>query len=366
MNVEQIIFFLLLFPVILFLLIVLYNYFTAPRFKKQKVELSQVPLVSVLIPARNEEENITNCIESVLNQDYKNIEIIVCDDKSTDNTEQKVLELNNPKIKLIKGKELPFGWLGKNWACHQLSKHASGEYILFIDADVRLEKNAVSFVINEVLKKDCKMLSCFSTQIINSFGEWLVVPLVNWLLLTFLPLKKVFSSKNENFVAANGQFVLFEMKKYFEIGGHEAVKNNVVEDMEFARILKSKGEKIITLLGNYVVNCRMYDSFADGLKGFSKNFYPGFKTNPSVFLILLITLFTLFVSPFILVFQNYFYLIHVFIIILIRMFISRMSNQNISFNVLLHPLQMIAMFFIGINSIYTTTTKKAEWKGRKI
>ena len=366
MNVEQIIFYLLLFPLTVLLLVVIYNYFTAPRFLNQKVYLENNPLVSVLIPARNEEDNIAECIKSILNQSYKNIEIIVCDDNSTDNTESEVLQFDSYKIKLIKGEELRKGWLGKNWACYQLSKQANGDHLLFIDADVRITANAVEYAMGTMQKNNIKMLSCFSTQKIISFGERLIVPLVNWLLLTFLPLKKVLTSKNEKFAAANGQFILFERKKYFEIGGHEAVRNNIVEDMEFARILKSKGEKIITLLGNNIVNCRMYKSFGESVKGFSKNFYPGFKTNSAAFLFLITLLFMSFVLPFVLAFQNYFYLVHVIIIISMRILLSLMSNQNVSFNLLLHPLQMVMMFLIGVNSIYTNLTKKAEWKGRQV
>ncbi len=366
MTADTFIFYILLFPLTVFLFIVIYNYFTAPRFSNQKVSLEKQPLISILIPARNEEENIGDCIKSALNQSYRNIEIIVCDDNSTDNTENEVLKIKSHKIKLIKGEKLPKEWLGKNWACHQLSKRASGDYLLFTDADVRLKRNTVEYSIDTMHKNVTKMLSCFSTQKIVSFGEWFVVPLVNWLLLTFLPLKKVLSSKNKKFVAANGQFILFEKDKYFEISGHEAVKDNVVEDMEFARILKSKGEKIITLLGNNIVNCRMYKSFTEGIKGFSKNFYPGFKTNPATFLLLITFFLILFLLPFVLFFQNYFYLIHVIIIISMRILLSMVSNQNALLNVLLHPLQMVMMFLIGVTSIYTNLTKKVEWKGRQV
>ena len=137
---------------------------------------------------------------------------------------------------------------GKNWACHQLSQKAKGKYLLFIDADVELAPNAISSTAKIMAETKTKMLSVFPTQRIKSFGEWLIVPLMNWLLLAFLPLRQVYASRNNSFIAANGQFILWDRETYFSIGGHQQVANAVVEDMELARKAKQKN-KIITLLG---------------------------------------------------------------------------------------------------------------------
>ncbi len=346
----------------------IYNLFTAPVIKSTKDLPNSDCLISVLVPARNEEKNIGKCIENLIKQDYPNSEILVLDDHSTDKTAEtvKTYKDKNDKIRLIKGSALPEGWLGKNWACHQLSLQARGNYFLFIDADVRLNENTLSSVIEETNKSKAQMISVFSTQIIKSIGEWLIVPLMNWLLLAFLPLRLVYTSTNRSFSAANGQFMFWAKNTYLEIGGHQSVKDEVVEDMEFARMCKSKGIKIKTMLGGNLIFCRMYENLSDAIKGFSKNFFRGFNISPLTFLLVIIFFFVVFLLPFFIVFFNSLYLIPVIIIFFIRGIISTLSNQNIFFNSILHPFQIIFLLFIGINSIIVSKYKKTEWKGRLI
>lgn len=341
------------------------NLFSAPALKIIPYNHYKNNLVSILIPARNEEKNITECVNRCLNQNYPNKEIVVLDDNSTDNT-YSLLTSFGDKIKILKGKELPGGWLGKNWACQQLSEVARGEYLLFIDADVRLETNAVTSAINEMGKSDVVMLSVFPTQIIKTISEWLVVPLMNWLLLSFLPLAFVYKSKHKSFVAANGQFILWNKKSYSEIGGHYSVKDKPVEDMEFARICKSRGFKIKTLLGDDLIECRMYSNLKDAINGFSKNFFPGFNINPVTFLTFTTIISFALLYPIFMINNISYSLPLISMIVLSRIFISIISKQNLLINVLLHPVQMIFVFFIGIISVYKTYTGKLLWKERKL
>ena len=176
-------------------------------------EKEESEFISVLIPARNEETCIGNCVEDVLNQTYKNYELIILDDESKDGTAKIIVDKISEnraegKIKLISGRPKPDDWVGKNWACHQLSLEAKGEYFLFIDADVRLRPHVIESCIHYLNKYKLQMITCFPTQIIKSIGEWLVVPLMNFLLLAFLPLSKVYLSGKRSFIAANGQFQL--------------------------------------------------------------------------------------------------------------------------------------------------------------
>jgi cellulose synthase/poly-beta-1,6-N-acetylglucosamine synthase-like glycosyltransferase len=209
-------------------LVTLYNFFYAPIVGRGAFLQEAEPLskVSILIPARNEENNIGNCLESCLNQDYTNLEIIVLDDHSEDRTAEVVMAktLVDPRVRLLKGKELPPGWLGKNWACHQMGGIATGEYLLFIDADVTLGKGAVSRVVSTVKSNKIGMFSVFPTQILSGTGATIVIPVMNWLLLNFLPLRQVFQSDSPKFVAANGQFILFSKETYQKTGGHATVK----------------------------------------------------------------------------------------------------------------------------------------------
>jgi chlorobactene glucosyltransferase len=326
------------------------------------------PFISILIPARNEEKNISACLQSVLNQSYNNYEVVVLNDNSTDKTKSIVEELIklHPNLKLVEGENLPSQWLGKNWACHQLSQTAKGDYFLFIDADVELCPKAVESSIQMINKNNLKMFSVFPTQKTTSFGVQFIVPLMNWLLLSFLPLKKVFSSNNPSFVAANGQFILFEKSIYFKLGGHARVKNEVVEDMELARLAKQNKYQLMTALGGNLISCKMYNELGSAVQGFTKNFYPGFKINPFLFIIFISLLLVLFFFPFVIVIYSPEYLVVIVLILISRIIVSYLSRQSVIINFVLHPFQMLTMWVVGINSVIQSKRKNVEWKGRRL
>lgn len=361
--IELIIFAILFISHSIFLGIVLFNYSTAPRLYNTRKEITENIFISILIPVRNEEKNIGNLLNSISQQSYDNYEVIVLDDNSEDQSTKIVQEYSskNSKVKLVNGKSIPSNWLGKNWACYQLSKYANGEYLLFVDADVTLNKHAVSNAIYEMQKHKLSLYSVFPTQKLASFGEWLVVPLMNWLLLNFLPLKFVNSKKSENLAAANGQFSMMNKEIYEQIGTHEAVKNEVVEDMQFVRLFKRDGYKVRTSLGEDAVFCKMYNSFSDSVNGFVKNFYKGFNVGKTTFIILLLILFFMFTAPLLLYFFNDIFMLIVLMIFFERIFISIMSKQNWFLNLILHPFQMIIMLLIGLKSV---SSKYYNWKER--
>jgi len=368
MIVNPIIFYAIGGIVLISTLVIIYNSFTAPKIINRKYDLLKKPHVSILIPARNEEDNITALLHSIIQQSYSNYDLFVLDDQSEDRTSGVVeaLSTKNQKINLIRGKPLPEGWVGKNWACFQLANHARGELLLFLDADVRLSPNALEAALYQMQKNNVVMLSCFPTQKINSLGEWLIVPLMNWLLLSLLPLKTVVSLPYKSFTAVNGQFILCEKRAYNSIGGHEAVFDRVVEDMEIARKIKVGGYRVMAALGQDAITCRMYSGLIDSLKGFSKNFYLGFNVSPLTFLCILTALMLVFFMPFIFSTFNSQYIGLILIILLGRLFVSLLSRQNPLINIILHPLQMVAMFSIGVNSLYWTLKGKTVWKGRTI
>jgi len=350
-----------------FSLVVLTNFFSAPILSTSKFYVDSENLVSVMIPARNEENNIANCLESITNQDYQNLEILVLDDESNDKTTEIVqsLEKINPRVKLIKGKPLPQDWLGKNWACHQLSEIANGKYFLFVDADVTLSASVVSASVAFLQKLDAKAFSVFPTQRIKSFGETLITPLMNWILLVFLPLRLVHSTRNESFVAANGQFIFFEADLYHKIGGHEKVKSEIVEDMALAKLVKQLNEKFVTALGGNKVFCRMYSNLSEGMRGFSKNFYKGFSISPIAFLLFLFFMEFVFLLPIIFSFFNFKFLYITLFIALLQLMVLQISRQN-SVIAFLHPLQMVVLCFVGIKSLLASLNGNLTWKERKI
>ncbi len=364
----MILFIILSFPVLVMLCVSLYNLITDPTFRSNRYTLKSSPLVSVLIPARNEEENIEKCLLSVLKQTYTNIEIYVLNDSSTDNTAFIVQELKKKysQINLIEGKPVKEGYNGKNWACAQLSKIAGGDLLLFIDSDVTIAPETIGLAVKYHENDNVDVLSIFPTQRLSSIGEWLVVPLMNWILLAFLPLKLIYSSKNQSLMAANGQFFMWKKEVYTTVGGHTLAANELVEDMFLASKAKQNGFKVMTLLGGELVFCRMYKTLQQAVDGYSKNFYPGFKISALAFLLLILFLFSVNILPFYLITVFDFYILPIAAILLTRVLISLLSRQNLLVNLLLHPFQMLLMLYTGINSMFAYHSKKIIWKGRKV
>ncbi len=353
------------------MVVALYNYFTAPMPGKnlhEDLPEGEEPLVSILIPARNEEKNIANCVQACLAQNYKNIEVLVLDDNSDDRTPLivKTLAKGDSRVRLLSGTPLAAGWLGKNWACHQLSQSAQGEYYLFVDADVVMKPAAVGIAISAMKKYRLSMFSIFPTQILSGPGASLVIPIMNWLLLNFLPLKQVYKGKSPSLVAANGQFIAFEKAAYHRNGGHVRVKEKVVEDMELARGVKISGEKMMTALGGGVVECRMYPDLASSVKGFTKNFYPGFGI-PALLFFMMINFFILvYLFPYFMSVINPLWLIPVLFTTISKVSISLLSRSYLTVEIFAHPAQMIIMYITGMRSIYFSKSGKLEWKGRTL
>lgn len=353
------------------MVVALYNYLTAPIPGKnlyEEIPPNEQPLVSILIPARNEEKNIANCVTGCLAQNYTNIEVLVLDDNSDDRTSLivKTLAKGNSRVRLIQGDPLATGWLGKNWACHQLSQAAKGGYFLFVDADVVMKPTAVGIALSAMKNHRLSMFSIFPTQILSGSGAALVIPVMNWLLLNFLPLRQVYKGRSPSLVAANGQFIMFERKEYSSNGGHVAVKNKVVEDMGLARAVKLRGGKLMTALGGEVVECRMYSDLASSIKGFTKNFYPGFAMPAFLFFLMINFLLLVYLLPFILMFFNPVWLIPAVFVTFSKLFISLLSRSYLSVEIFGHPVQMIIMYITGMRSIYFSKSRKLEWKGRTL
>lgn len=348
--------------------VALANLFGAPVLKNLKIKRGSDPLVSVLVPARNEEETIRYCLSSLLYQDYQNYEVILLDDNSEDRTAEAARSLAalHPRLTVKTGLPLPEGWLGKNWACSQLAGLARGDILMFIDADCYLSPTAVRAGVEFMGHYGLDLLSCFPTQRMKGFPERLVTPLMNWLLLTFLPLRMVYLSKRVSLTAANGQFMAFTRKAYRRIGGHESVRERVVEDMEMARLVKKGGMKMMTALGGGAVMCRMYRSFKEGFHGFSKNFYPGFNTSRAVFVFMILFFLFMFLAPFGLVIADPLFAILIGMIVIERVSISVKDRQNPLASALLHPVHMGVMAAVGLHSVKNSGKGKLRWKGRKI
>lgn len=357
--------YLIYFFLILRFCVTLFNFISNPKITK--VSHQYHDLVSILIPARDEEKNILTLLQSIKNQDYKHIEVLVLDDHSSDETYNitAAFALKNPAFKVIKGKELPAGWLGKNFACHQLAQQAKGKYLLFLDADEEVDNGLINSAIYRTKVHHLSLLSLFTNQVMVSFGEKLVVPLMHFMLLNLLPLRLIYLSKNPAFAAASGQFMFFDAEKYHQHQWHEKVKNQVVEDVEIMKCVKQQKLKGEGLLANGLIRCRMYNNYQEAVYGFSKNFLAPFNYSTITFLLYIVFIIG---GPVLVAFTLplQLFLMLVSLIVLTRIMISLLSGQNPFYNVLLHPLQMISLIIVAHLSVRKHLTKTVTWKGRKV
>lgn len=229
--------------------------------------------VSILIPMRNEEVNVSGCLDSVLNQKgLVNYEIIVLNDQSTDATQSKLAAY--PQVKVLNGKELPAGWLGKLWACHQLSQIASGEILVFIDADVRLTEHAVASAINQM--GSWSFISPYPKQISVGIPEKIFQPLLHWSWLASVPLLIAQKFGIKSMSVANGQFFVVNKGAYELCGGHEGVKSEVLDDLALARLLLSAKLKGGVVEGSQIATCTMYANFSQLIQGYQKSLWRAF------------------------------------------------------------------------------------------
>jgi chlorobactene glucosyltransferase len=240
-------------------------------------------LISVCIPARNEERNIRACVEAILAQDYPNIEIIVLDDRSTDATPHILADIasRDSCLRPIGGLDLPKGWAGKPHALFQASASARGEWLCFVDADTFLAPATLSSCYVKALETQADMFTIMTFQILGSFWEKTVMPLVMTALSVGFSPRKV-NDPNKKDAIANGQFILIKRSTYDSIGGHTSVKNSIVEDKQISEQVKWNGHRLIVADGMQMVRTRMYTSLPEMWEGWTKNIYLGLRDQPAL------------------------------------------------------------------------------------
>lgn len=236
------------------------------------------PLISVCIPARNEERNIRACVEAILNQDYPNFEVIVLDDRSADSTPSILADIasQDSRLRPINGSDLPLGWAGKPHALHQASKSARGEWLCFVDADTFISPETLSSCYTKATETNADMFTIMTFQILGSFWEKTVMPLVMTALSVGFSPRKV-NDPNTKDAIANGQFIFIKRSTYDAISGHESVKNSIVEDKAISERVKWNGHRLIVANGMQVASTRMYTSLPEMWEGWTKNIYLGLR-----------------------------------------------------------------------------------------
>jgi chlorobactene glucosyltransferase len=254
-------------------------------------------MVSILIPMRNEEANIERCLISLQNQDYKNYEILVIDDNSSDNSLEIVQNLSrkNKRIRIFRGRTLPDAWFGKPYALQQLSVEARGDILLFTDADTVHGPHSVSWAAANITRSGADFISGYVGQQLLTFGEKVTVPLVFFLTGFIIPLWMNSLSRLDFFAAAIGQYIAVKRDVFTGIGGFEPVKKKTSEDIFLARHVKKQGFKTMFLDISDHVQCRMYIGYRAAMEGIGKNIFDFLgKNTPILFLIALLVFVFLF------------------------------------------------------------------------
>jgi glycosyltransferase involved in cell wall biosynthesis len=347
------------------LAIVLYNLFTSPTLPDPLP--GKQPLVSVLIPARNEEQNLPGLLEGLLRQQWDPMEIRVYDDASTDRTGEivKKYAAADPRITLLKGEGPPGGWNGKNHACHQLAIQAKGSYFLFLDADVKVEADLIPRAVGYALRSDLTLLSLFPRQLMATPGELLSVPVMNWILLSLLPMKLTRTSHYPSLSAANGQMMLFRAREYRQHQFHRLVREINVEDIHIMRLVKRMGYPAEVLLSRGEVSCRMYRSYREGVFGLTRSMFAFFGGSGTV--LILYTLFSTLGVVFVwLGLSPEWGLVYLALAAGMRIMIQYLSRQPVLRIVLWAPLIQFSFVWMVIQSFRMKLKGTHTWKDRTI
>ena len=258
------------------------------------------PMVSILVPARNEEENIRACVESLQKQDYPNFEILVLDDNSSDNTAGIVSQIaaKDKKVRLLSGTPLPEDWAGKPFACQQLAKQAKGSWLLFTDADTTHAPHMIRSTLEIAINAGASLLSGFPRQLANSLPQKIAIPMMYFIIMSWLPLWWMQSSKANRPSLAIGQFLLFPKDKYWEMGGHEVVKTRILEDVWLGVEINRRGGKHLAIDLSPVVYCNMYNKLSDMWDGFIRWIHSVAALSPIALAGLLLAGYLFFLVPF--------------------------------------------------------------------
>ena len=346
----------------------LFNVFLNLVFRQRipKTTVKNTELISVLIPARNEESTIGILLDALHAINNEFLEIVVYNDDSTDRTLEIVQHYaqRDTRVRMAHTQPLPEGWLGKNHACYRLAQEAKGRYLVFVDADVKLCGNVVVDAVLYMKKYRLGLLSVFPKQIQRSIGEKFTVPIMNYILLTLLPLVFVRVSPFKSHSAANGQFMVFDAEHYSNLQPHKKYKSSAVEDIHIATYFKRSSVKTACLNGEDRIQCRMYTSYKHAVNGFSKNVFMFFGNSPILAFLFWICATFGFVP--IWIFEPKLLFAYFFGVILVQVLYSYSCKQNPFTAILFFPVQLIALFQVLVLALIVKMNKNYTWKGRNI
>ncbi len=327
---------------------------------------------SVLVPARNEERNIDFALRSILRSREIDLEVIVLDDNSSDRTAQIVrgFAATDKRVRLENGRTLPDGWSGKNFACHQLADLARCPLLVFLDADVRVtRRDSLSRLAAFVNESGASLVSGVPRQVTVGIMEKLIVPLIHFVLLGFLPMKRMRADTDPRFAAACGQIIAVRRDAYRITGGHAAIASSFHDGLMLARRFRAFHYKTDLFDATNTFSCRMYHSAAEVWAGFSKNVSEGLGTPRIILPATVILLFGQVLPIYFLLLAASFTGCELAWIATAAVFVPRLIGvgrfRQSFLGALLHPLGIVLLVAIQcIGFVSALAGRRAVWKGR--
>jgi len=334
-------------------------------------------MVSILVPARNEEKNIARCVQSLLAFDYPAFEVLVLDDQSSDSTRSilEKLSRSHSRLQVLDGDPPSGAQVGKSWACSQLARRAQGDLLFFTDADTFHQPETLRALVTALVGEQADLLTGFPRQEVHTWGERFLVPFFSWAMLCFIPLVLAYKLRYPALSSALGQVMLFRREAYLAIGGHDGVISSIVDDLMLARKIKSNGMRWRVAYIADLISCRMYRSSREAIKGFTKNLFAAFDFRLIPFLFVFIWIAVMFWEPLIVMMFKIVgktphtqvdYLMVCIGLSLILWLIPYLYMGVPIGLALLYPVTILSIVWVGFSSLWNSLTGNLSWKDRHV
>ncbi|MCG5467140.1 glycosyltransferase family 2 protein [Micromonospora sp. LAH09] len=335
--------------------------------------------VAVLLPLRDEATRVTPCLRALLAQrGVPGLRVVVLDDGSTDGTADVVRAVagDDPRVTLLTGVAPPPGWLGKPHACWQLATRADPDAtaLVFVDADVVLAPHAVASAVTELRAARATLLSPYPQIVVATAADRLVQPLLQWLWLTFLPLRAMERSSRPSLAAAGGQFLVLDRAGYTAAGGHAAVADKILEDVELARAVKRAGGRIALADGSRLAACRMYDDWPQLRDGYSKSLWASFG-HPGAAAVVVASLLLLYTAPPLIALVGAATGVPGVVAVGVvgyllgvagRVLTARATGGRWWPDALAHPVSVVVLGWLTLRSYHLRKRRRLTWRGRPV
>lgn len=341
-----------------------------------KGSLPSSPFISVCVPARNEERDIRACLISLLNQNYPHFEVIAVNDHSTDATGEILRSLAREfsNLRVLEGRDLPPDWLGKPFALHQAVQQVKGDYLIFTDADPVFQPHALTTAVHTMIARDLDMLTLMPGTEFGSFWERAVQPVIFGFIAALSRFKKI-NSPDHTTAMGFGAFIMVKKEVYEQIGGHEGVKHEVLEDVMLAKRAKRAGCRLLAADAKSIFSIRMYHSLKEIWTGWRKNIFIAMKKSILRTLWHIIVVLGFLVTPWLVLFWNILEGTGILwtgfalagLLMTLAASIHLCDELRLArWSTFLFPIGAFVMSAIMINSMFQVLVKKqTEWRGRK-